>query len=149
MREKLKATGLLTLTLTLGVTLGVIGSRTVFEKRARDFQPRKQPLSTRIPEKLRLDEEQAQEMAPILEKYDALFEEMHQRHQSEIKLMRQSIKKEIEPHLTDEQKNRMQQHRRRRHGRRGRKAHFNTERKKGQQQRNNQENKQPRGPQDF
>ena len=122
MNLQFKPTFIIVLTLVLGFMGGLLTFRAVlrgapmrdgrfehgpgFEKReGRDRAP--EAFQERMEKILNITPAQKKTMDPILEKYLKKFSEKMEQHQQEISLLRDSLKAEMGPILTEEQKKRL------------------------------------------
>lgn len=111
MNMKLKVTFIIIITLVLGIVVGALANRTFSQRRIRSI------LSSRSPEFfvafyeriLEPDTEQSKMIREILDKYAKSISESRENFTSEMQSTFESMKAEIDPILTPEQKERLKE----------------------------------------
>ena len=113
MNTKLKSAILLLLTLLIGVIVGVLGSRLYMERRVTKFMAMRNErfFQHRVEALLQPKPEQMDTLKTILDKYQPKFMQLNRRFRAESRAILDSLHKELEPVLTDEQLQRLKERR--------------------------------------
>lgn len=109
MNVKLKTTLIILVTFTIGIATGVMGHRLYMQQQFKKL------LSTRMPagfvshfrKTIEPTDEQWRKIEPILDKYGKKLSDMHHKFRENIFPVFESFKKELDPLLTEEQKERL------------------------------------------
>lgn len=109
MNVKIKTTLIILITFGIGIVTGVMGHRLYMQQQFKKI------LSARMPagfvfhfrKVIQPTDEQWQKIEPILDKYGKKLSEMHHKFRENIFPIFESFKKELEPLLTEEQKERI------------------------------------------
>jgi hypothetical protein len=98
------------ITLIIGMIIGALVTGAFARYRVRRFMSMREPghLVTRIERIIGPDESQREAVREILRKHSEQFLEIHAQFEGEMLALRDSLKKDLDPLLTDEQKARLE-----------------------------------------
>ncbi len=106
MKAKSKSFWVLLLTFVLGIIVGYISREIVLENQISKFRRLSKPggLTKMITDEAKLEEEQIRELSPIIGKYDVKMREFRKEGHCKFKTLMDSLRVEIAPYLSEEQK---------------------------------------------
>jgi len=109
MKIETKTYVIIVLTLVIGMIIGALITGAVVHHRVRRFMNLGHPehLAVRIEELIGPDESQREMVHKILMKHSERFLSVHSQFESEMLALRDSLKKDLDPILTEEQKKRL------------------------------------------
>ena len=110
MKTGTKTILIILITLIIGMIIGALVTGAFARHRVRRFMSMREPghLSARIERIIGPDESQREAVREILRKHSEQFLEIHSEFEGEMLALRDSLKKDLEPILTDEQKARLE-----------------------------------------
>ncbi|KPL18934.1 MAG: hypothetical protein AMJ92_05505 [candidate division Zixibacteria bacterium SM23_81] len=110
MKIETKTYIIIVVTLVIGMVIGSLITGAVLRHRVRRFVNLRHPehLTTRIEELIGPDESQREAVHEILMKHSEQFLEIHSHFESEMLALRDSLRKDLDPILTDGQKKRLE-----------------------------------------
>lgn len=110
MKTGTKTILIILVTLIIGVIIGALVTGAFARHRVRRFMSMREPehLVTRIERIIGPDESQREAVREILRRHSEQFLQIHSQFEGEMLALRDSLKKDLEPILTDEQKARLE-----------------------------------------
>jgi uncharacterized membrane-anchored protein YhcB (DUF1043 family) len=110
MKIETKTYVIIVVTLVIGMVIGSLITGAVVHHRVRRFMNLGHPehLATRIEELIGPNESQREAVHEILMKHSQMFLQVHSHFESEMLALRDSLKKDLGPLLTEEQKERLE-----------------------------------------
>lgn len=110
MNVKLKMTFVIIATLALGIIIGAMLNRALVEKRIRNILSKRAPdvFVPFIEESINPDPTQSEEIRKILKKHAKRIDEIHTNSRIELQSAFESLREELDPLLTPEQKKRLE-----------------------------------------
>jgi hypothetical protein len=110
MKIETKTYVIIMITLVIGMVIGSLITGAIVHHRVRRFMNLGHPehLATRIEELIDPDQSQREAVHGILMKHSERFLQVHSHFESEMLALRDSLKKDLEPLLTEEQRKRLE-----------------------------------------